>query len=297
MRFQWAFIRHTRLWFAVSLLLVLLAVAGLAVRGLNYGIDFTGGTQMNLNFLHATRVATVDQVLARQGLGGSTVVRLGRTGNNLVITTPNISEAERNHLLSVLRQQVGPFQEISTSRVSSIVGRQTETKALIAVLIAIAAIILYITIRFELRFALAGILAMVHDVVVTVGLIALIHIQLSQYFIMAILTIFGYSITDKIIVFDRIRENLQRRRKQESFESMVDLSLNQVLVRSIYTSTTVLIALAALLAFAGSNIRDFSLTMFIGVAVGTYSSICIASPLWLLLRQREERRARPRAAS
>lgn len=297
MRFHWAFTRHTRIWFAISALLVLVAIVGLAWRGLNYGIDFTGGTQMDLKFAQNTQVAQVERVLAQNGLGDSTVVRLGQTGNEFLITTPNISETQRNTLLEKLRTQVGAFQEVSTNRVSSIIGQQTEQKALIAVLIAIAAIILYITIRFEFRFALSGILAMVHDVVITVGLIALIHIQLSQYFIMAILTIFGYSITDKIIVFDRIRENLQRRRKQEGYEEMVDLSLNQVLVRSIYTSTTVLIALATLLAFAGSNIRDFSLTMFIGVAVGTYSSICIASPIWLILRQREERRARPRAAS
>ncbi|MCL6563653.1 MAG: protein translocase subunit SecF [Firmicutes bacterium] len=297
MRFHWAFTRHTRIWFAISALLVLVAIVGLAWRGLNYGIDFTGGTQMDLKFAQNTQVAQVERVLAQNGLGDSTVVRLGQTGNEFLITTPNISETQRNTLLEKLKTQVGAFQEVSTNRVSSIIGQQTEQKALIAVLIAIAAIILYITIRFEFRFALSGILAMVHDVVITVGLIALIHIQLSQYFIMAILTIFGYSITDKIIVFDRIRENLQRRRKQEGYEEMVDLSLNQVLVRSIYTSTTVLIALATLLAFAGSNIRDFSLTMFIGVAVGTYSSICIASPIWLILRQREERRARPRAAS
>jgi preprotein translocase subunit SecF len=297
MRFHWAFTRHTRIWFAISAFLVVVAIVGLAWRGLNYGIDFTGGTQMDLKFAQNTQVAQVERVLAQNGLGDSTVVRLGHTGNEFLITTPNISETQRNALLAKLKTQLGSFQEVSTNRVSSIIGQQTEQKALIAVLIAIAAIILYITIRFEFRFALSGILAMVHDVLITVGLIALIHIQLSQYFIMAILTIFGYSITDKIIVFDRIRENLQRRRKQEGYEEMVDLSLNQVLVRSIYTSTTVLIALATLLAFAGSNIRDFSLTMFIGVAVGTYSSICIASPIWLILRQREERRARPRAAS
>lgn len=297
MRFHWAFTRHTRIWFTISALLVLVAIVGLAWRGLNYGIDFTGGTQMDLKFAQNTQVAQVERVLAQNGLGDSTVVRLGQTGNEFLITTPSISQSQRDNLLQKLKTDVGRFQEVSTNRVSSIIGQQTEQKALIAVLIAIAAIILYITIRFEFRFALSGILAMVHDVLITVGLIALIHIQLSQYFIMAILTIFGYSITDKIIVFDRIRENLQRRRKQEGYEEMVDLSLNQVLVRSIYTSTTVLIALATLLAFAGSNIRDFSLTMFIGVAVGTYSSICIASPIWLILRQREERRARPRAVS
>jgi preprotein translocase subunit SecF len=236
-------------------------------------------------------------VLDAQHLHGSTIVYLGSGQRQVLITTPAISEHERDTLLTQLHR-VAPFKEISTNRVSAIVGRETERIAVVAVAIATVAIILYITLRFEFRFALAAIIALLHDVLITVGMIALIHIQLSEYFIMAVLTIFGYSVNDTIIIFDRIRENLHKRRKQEALEEVVNRSLNQVLVRSINTSSTVLIAVAALLIFGGSSIRDFSLTMLIGVFLGTYSSIFIASPVWILWRNRDDRRRahKPRPA-
>ncbi len=288
MRFNVQFIQHWKMWFVVSLLLVLVGIGGFFIRGLNYGIDFTGGTQFNLAFRHQVTTTKIQNTLGALHIVGSTVVFLGHGRQHVQISTPNISERERSSVLGALRHSVGAFKEISSSRVSSTIGKQTERRALIAVVIAMVAIVIYMTIRFELRFALAGIAAMVHDVIITVGLIALIHIQLTVYFIMAVLTIFGYSITDKIIVFDRIRENLHLRKKHEELEAMVNLSLNQVVVRSLYTSVTVLIALAALLLFAGSSIRDFSLTMFLGVMFGTYSSLFIASPLWMLWRKKEQ---------
>ncbi|MDA8193693.1 MAG: protein translocase subunit SecF [Thermaerobacter sp.] len=293
MRFHFRFVQHARTWLLLSGLLVLLGLGAFFIRGLNYGIDFTGGTQLNLLFNKPTSTTAIQRVLNGDHLVGSTVVFIGPGHRNTLITTTAISESERTRLLSQLQHGVGTYREIATNRVSSIIGQQTERRALYAVLLAMVAIVLYMTIRFEYRFALAGIVAMVHDVIITVGLIALIHIQLTEYFIMAILTIFGYSITDKIIVFDRIREKLPKRKKGEALEEVVNQSLNQVLVRSIYTSTTVLFALAALLIFGGSTIRDFALTMFLGVVVGTYSSIFVASPVWLYWRKRDDLR-RPR---
>lgn len=285
------FIKHWRKWFILSTVLVVLAASSFFIRGLNYGIDFTGGTQMNLRFSHNVTVSQLKSVLNQNRLSGSTVVFLGKSKTNVLMTTPTISEHQRTVILNQFHSKVGSFHEISTTRVSSIIGKQTEQHALLAVVLAMVAIVIYMTIRFEMRFALAGIVAMLHDVIITVGLIALIHIQLTEYFIMAILTIFGYSITDKIIVFDRIRENLRKDRHPKSLDDLVNKSLNQVLVRSIYTSSTVVIALLALLIFAGSSIRDFSLTMLLGVVFGTYSSIFIASPIWMLWKQRSERKA------
>lgn len=296
MSFHFDFIRRWRIWFATSGTLLAVAVLSLIFIGLNYGIDFTGGTQMTLRFQRAVSTVAVRHVLDQNRLQGSSIVYVGRGNKEVRITTPTISEKERGVLLSQFKK-VGSYQAISTSRVSSIIGQQTERTAILAVLIATVAIILYITIRFEFRFAISAILALIHDVVITVGLIALIHIQLTEYFIMAVLTIFGYSVNDTIIIFDRIRENLHRQRKNEPLEDVVNKSLNQVLVRSINTSSTVLIALAALLIFGGASIKDFSLTMFIGVFLGTYSSIFIASPIWILWRKREERtRRKPKPA-
>ncbi|MCY0900162.1 MAG: protein translocase subunit SecF [Firmicutes bacterium] len=291
MTFRLNFIKHWKLWFALSGAFLVIALLGIFVRGLNYGIDFTGGSQMDLRFQRPVTTAAIRRVLDAHHLNQSTVVYVGQGHQQVLITTPTISEHQRDVLLSQFHR-VAPYQEISTSRVSSIIGQQTERTALLAVIIATVAIITYITIRFEFRFALAAIIALLHDVIITVGLIALIHITLTEYFIMAVLTIFGYSVNDTIIIFDRIRENLHKQRKNEPLEDVVNRSLNQVLVRSINTSSTVLIALAALLAFGGASIRDFSATMLIGVFLGTYSSIFIASPVWILWRKRDDARRR-----
>jgi preprotein translocase subunit SecF len=294
MKTQVDFVKHYKLWFVLSGILTLVALFGIFVRGLNYGIDFTGGTEIVLKYQQPTTSAAVYQVLDQDKLSHSQVLFLGNTHRQVQITTPTISEGQRNTLLTKLKS-VGSYHEISTNRVSGIVGAQTERAALLAVLIATAAIIVYIAIRFEMRFALAGIIALLLDVIMTVGVVALIHVTLTVYFIMAVLTIFGYSMNDRIIVFDRIRENLHKQRKNEPLQEVVNRSLNQVLVRSINTSTTVMLALAALLVLGGSSLRDFSLTMLIGVFLGTFTSLFIASPVWMLWRLRDDERRRTSA--
>lgn len=283
------FVKHWKIWFILSAALLVISLFGIFVRGLNYGIDFTGGVQFDLKFAHAITTTQVSHVLDTQHLTQSSVVYIGRGHRQVLITTPTISEQERSVVLSQMKT-VAPYQEISSTRVSSIIGQQTERTAVLAVLIATVAIILYITIRFEFRFAVAGIIALLLDVIVTVGLIGLIHVVLTTYFIMAVLTIFGYSMNDRIIVFDRIRENLHRQKKNEPLDDVVNKSLNQVLVRSINTSTTVMLALAALLVLGGSSLRDFSLTMLLGVFIGTFTSLFIASPVWWLWRKRDDAR-------
>lgn len=287
MPFHFQFVKHWRTWFALSAILMLVALFGIFVRGLNYGIDFTGGTQMDLRFNHAVSSTQLQGPLGQYHLSGnSTVVFVGSGHREVLITTPTISEQARAGLLAAFKTHVGTFSAIGTSRVSSIIGQQTEQTALLAVLIAIAGIILYIAIRFEFRFAMAAIISLVHTVVIAVGIVALIHISLTQYFVMAVLTVFGYAISDTIIIFDRIRENLRKQKRGEALDELVNKSLNQVLVRSINTSSTVIFALLAILVFGGSTIRDFALTMLLGVLFGTYSSIFIASPIWLLWRNK-----------
>lgn len=291
------FIKHWKRWFVLSAVVTVIALYGIFVRGLNYGIDFTGGTQMNLKFSHAITTQAVNRVLDQDHLSQSTVVMIGTTHRQVLVTTPTISVGQRSQLLGKMKT-VGSYQEISTSQVSSIIGQQTERTALLAVILATVAIIIYITIRFEFRFAVAGIIALLLDVIMAVGMVALIHVVLTTYFIMAVLTIFGYSMNDRIIVFDRIRENLHRQKKNEPVEEVVNRSLNQVLIRSINTSTTVMLALAALLVLGGASLRDFSLTMLLGVFFGTFTSLFIASPVWLLWRLRDDarRRANPKPA-
>ncbi|MDA8205424.1 MAG: protein translocase subunit SecF [Thermaerobacter sp.] len=287
MKIQLDFVKHYKLWFLLSGMLVLVALLGIFMRGLNYGIDFTGGTQMVVKYPRPVTSAAVSRVLKKENLSQSQVLFMGSSHQEVQITTPTISEHERNLVLAKLKT-VGNYQEISTNRVSGIVGAQTGRTALLAVLIATAAIIIYIAIRFEMRFALAGIIALLLDVVITVGVVALIHVTLTVYFIMAVLTIFGYSMNDRIIVFDRIRENLHKQRKNEPLEDVVNRSLNQVVMRSINTSSTVMLALAALLILGGASLRDFSVTMLLGVFFGTFTSLFVASPVWMLWRKRDD---------
>lgn len=287
MPFHFEFVKHWRTWFTLSAILMLVALFGIFVRGLNYGIDFTGGTQMDLRFSHTVSSTALRGPLSQFHLSGnSSIVFVGSGHREVLITTPTIAEHTRASLLAAFKTHVGPFAAIGTSRVSSVIGQQTEQTALLAVLIAVVGIILYIAVRFEFRFAMAAIISLVHTVVIAVGVVALIHIPLTQYFVMAVLTVFGYAISDTIIIFDRIRENLHKQKRGEPLEDLVNKSLNQVLVRSINTSTTVIFALLAILVFGGSTIRDFALTMLLGVLFGTYSSIFIASPIWLLWRSK-----------
>ncbi len=287
MPFHFEFVKHWRAWFALSAILMLVALFGIFVRGLNYGIDFTGGTQMDLRFQHSVSSTALRGPLSQFHLSSnSSIVFVGSGHREALITTPTIAEHTRAALLAAFKTRVGSFAAIGTSRVSSVIGQQTEQTALLAVLIAVVGIILYIALRFEFRFAMAAIISLVHTVVIAVGIVALIHIPLTQYFVMAVLTVFGYAISDTIIIFDRIRENLHLKKRGEALADLVNKSLNQVLVRSINTSSTVIFALLAILVFGGSTIRDFALTMLLGVLFGTYSSIFIASPIWLLWRSK-----------
>ena len=287
MPFHFEFVKHWRAWFALSAILMLVALFGIFVRGLNYGIDFTGGTQMDLRFQHSVSSTALRGPLSQFHLSSnSSIVFVGSGHREALITTPTIAEHTRAALLAAFKARVGSFAAIGTSRVSSVIGQQTEQTALLAVLIAVVGIILYIALRFEFRFAMAAIISLVHTVVIAVGIVALIHIPLTQYFVMAVLTVFGYAISDTIIIFDRIRENLHLKKRGEALADLVNKSLNQVLVRSINTSSTVIFALLAILVFGGSTIRDFALTMLLGVLFGTYSSIFIASPIWLLWRSK-----------
>ncbi|MCY0881308.1 MAG: protein translocase subunit SecF, partial [Firmicutes bacterium] len=181
MRYHVNFLKHWRVWLLASGLLMVLALGAFFIRGLNYGIDFTGGTEMNLQYVHTVSDKQINKVLAEQHIAGSRVVFAGAKHRDVLITTPPISEHQRDMLLNRLNT-LGKYKEISTSRVSSTIGQQTERHALLAVVLAVIAIILYIAVRFEWRFAFSGILAMVHDVVISVGLIALIHIQVNETF-------------------------------------------------------------------------------------------------------------------
>lgn len=290
-----SFVRTRGVAFALSLLLLAAGMIAWAVRGLNYNVEFTGGAAWTLRFEQPVEAGPVRSVIEDQGLRDP-IVQLAEGGKVALVRTPHVDQATQQKVLDALGKQVAPVQLEQFDSISPVIGREIKEKGLLALGLATVGMIVYMTVRFEFWFAVAAILAMLHDVFVVVGLFALLQWQVDSSFIAALLTVFGYSINDTVVVFDRIRENLRLRRK-EPLEELVDRSIRQVLRRSLLTGTTTLLALAAVFVFGGDTIRAFSGAMFFGILFGTYSSIFVASPLWYVLRQRAaQRQAQTRAA-
>ncbi|PZN12650.1 MAG: protein translocase subunit SecF [Bacillota bacterium] len=279
-----SFVRSRGIAFAVSLLLLVAGMVAWAVRGLNYNVEFTGGTAWTLTFEEQVQAEEVRRVLAENGVGDDAIVQLAEGGRVAIVRTPHVDEATKQRVLADLKEKVAPVHLDQFDSISPVIGREIKQRGLLALALATVGMILYMTVRFEFRFALAAIIAMLHDVFVTIGLFALLQWEVDSSFIAALLTVFGYSINDTVVVFDRIRENLRLRRK-EPLDELVDRSIRQVLRRSLLTGTTTLLALLAVIAFGGETVRTFAGAMFIGIFFGTYSSIFVASPLWYVLRQ------------
>ena len=291
-----SFVRTRAVAFAISLLLLAAGMIAWAVRGLNYNVEFTGGTAWTLRFAKPVTAEQVRAVLEEQGLGEGSIVQLAEEGRVAILRTPHVDQATQQKVLAGLKERAGTVTLDQFDSISPVIGREIKEKGILALVLATVGMIVYMTVRFEFWFAVAAILAMLHDVFMVVGLFALLHWEVDASFIAAILTVFGYSINDTVVVFDRIRENLRLRRK-EPLDELVDRSIRQVLRRSLLTGTTTLLALAAVFAFGGETVRTFAGAMFFGIFFGTYSSIFVASPLWYVLRQRVARReAAARAA-
>ena len=281
--------------FALSLLLLAAGMIAWAVRGLNYNVEFTGGAAWTLRFERTVTAGAVRSVLAEQGVEDA-VVQLSEGDRVALLRTPAVDQATQQRVLRALEERLGPVRLEQFDSISPVIGREIRERGILALALATVGMVVYMTIRFEFWFAVAAILAMLHDVFMVVGLFALLQWQVDSSFIAALLTVFGYSINDTVVVFDRIRENLRLRRK-EPLDQLVDRSIQQVLRRSLLTGTTTLLALAAVFAFGGETIRAFAGALFFGILFGTYSSIFVASPLWYVLRQRAaRRRAAARAA-
>lgn len=291
MKVQLQFIRYSRIWLAISGLLAVVAAVSLFTRGLNYSIDFTGGVIMDLKFARPASVQAIRGVLADRGFQDAVIREVtGSGGREFLITTRKSSEQARQEALNDLKARVGSFDQLSMDVVTPVIGDELKRNALLGVLIATIGMLLYITVRFEWRFGLAAIIALLHDVFLTIGFFSVFRLPVDTSFVAAILTVFGYSINDTIIVFDRIRENLRTRRK-ESLGELVDKSLSQVLARSVNTSLTTLLAIAAVFFFGGRTLKDLALALMVGIGFGAYSSIFVASPVWVLITERLARRS------
>lgn len=278
-----------KVWFTISAVILGIGIlAMLILGGLNLGIDFTGGTLMQLRFQGDVTVSDVRGILSGQELEdldlGKIVVQ--RSGDEMLIRTRELSDEDMEKVLSVLQEKLGTVDNKGIKRIGPVVGRETFKSAALGLLLASLFMLIYIYIRFEFLFAVAALSALLHDALAVLGIFALMRFEVNSPFIAAILTIIGYSINDTIVIYDKIRENMKYRKK-ETMEQVVNKSIKQSLRRSINTSITTLLVVTALLIFGDAVIREFSLALFFGIIVGTYSSIFIASPLWLTLKTRE----------
>ncbi|NLV16071.1 MAG: protein translocase subunit SecF [Syntrophomonadaceae bacterium] len=278
-------IKMRKVFYILSLVLLIPAIVSLAYQGLNLGIDFTGGTLIHLRFEQKVDIEQVREVLGNENIGRDLPIQ--ESGNNeFIIRTHDLSQEQSNKLMKGFQDELGEMQVLRNEKVGATMGKELTNKALISIGIASVLMLLYISFRFEFKFGVAAVLALLHNVIIVAGIFSIFQWEVDAAFVAALLTILGYSINDTIVVFDRIRENLRLRRK-EPYDVIVDKSVLQTVNRSINTVLTVVFCLVALLVLGGSTIKFFILAMLMGVIIGCYSSICIASPLWYDLKVRE----------
>ena len=276
-------VEKTKLWFAMSLFIIVIGMGFMAVKGLNLGIDFKGGTALTIGMNQKFDKADVDKIVDKHAKGEY----LSKTVDNgkdieITVKTDVLSADQIGTMVKEINTAFKSSKLISQNTVGGSIGSELESKAIFALIVATICMLVYVGIRFEFKFGAAAIIALLHDVLITIGVYAVFRIPVNAPFIAAILTVIGYSINDTIVIFDRIREN-QRIMRKSSIEEIVNTSVKQTLSRSINTVATVLISIIAVYALVPS-IRELSEPLIIGIAVGCYSSIFIASPVWVLLK-------------
>jgi SecD/SecF fusion protein len=289
------FMKRRYLWFAISGAIVAIAVGALAVKGLNLGIDFKGGTQVTFTTPKPVSLTSVRTEAARIGpepiVQGRGKAVGGDQYKSFQLRLRSLTSAQTTQLSNDIKQRFGQDIALQIQTVSSSFGRQIARSAIIAILFSLLLIILYVAIRFDFKFAGPVIVALLHDVVITVGVYALIGREVSNSTVAAVLTVLGYSIYDTIIIFDRIRENIPLMRRAP-FATIANVSLWETIRRSLATTFITLLPIGALLAFGGATLQDFAFALMVGILSGAYSSIFIAAPLLTIWKEREPEFAR-----
>ncbi|MEP7176371.1 MAG: protein translocase subunit SecF [Gemmatimonadales bacterium] len=288
------FIAARRYAYLLTALFIIPGVVFLLVKGLNYSIEFTGGTLIQVHGRAPVDVAALRTGLERQGIRGAEIQNFG-SPNEFVVRarvakpgtdandTQGTADAVRQALLGVLGAD--SFTIVRTEAVGPKVGGELRQKAFLAIFLSFFAVLAYLAYRFEWRFGLAAVSATAHDIVATIAFISMLRLEVSLTVVAAVLSMVGYSLNDTIIIFDRVRENLKKH-KRDGFEQILNRSINETLPRSVLTHGTTLSTLLALTIFGGEVIRPFALVMFFGVFTGTFSSIYIASPVLMAIERR-----------
>lgn len=291
-------IGRRRIWFLLSGAVVAISAFALFIPGPNLGIDFTGGAILELDNRAGATADEVRDEMARLGREGAVVQLVADEQDKTITVRTESLGSERPEILEGLAALAGVEpSNISVQDIGPKWGRQISAKAIQALVIFLVVVVLYISFRFEWKMAIAAIVALFHDLVITFGVYALTGREVTPEAVIAILTILGYSLYDTVVIFDKVKENTESLSlvSRETYAGTVNLSLNQVLMRSVNTSLVVLFPVGALMLFGGETLQNFAFALFVGIVVGTYSSIFVASPLLAVLKEREPRLAQIRS--
>lgn len=278
-------IEKTKIWFSVSFLVIVLGIGFMVYRGgLNFGIDFIGGSKVIIQMPDDFTKSEVDEIIKKYAEDAVT-----NTVNDtqLEVKAKDLDSTKVSEMMNELKEKYALEDDalVSQDEIGASVSSELTRNSLISLSIAVIAMLIYVAIRFEFKFGISAIIALVHDILITVAIYAIFNVPVNTPFIVAILTIVGYSINDTIVIFDRIRENINKMRRSSPAE-VANISVTQTMSRSINTTLTTLFTIIAVNVFVPS-VREFTFPLIIGIACGAYSSIFIASPVWVLLKNRK----------
>lgn len=277
-------VEKKKIWFLISVAIMVVGLVIGIMQGLNFGIDFSGGTMIHINMGKVIEPSEVKEITSKYNLDAD-IIHAGYSKNEIIIKTKiNLPNEDRVTIFNDFKEKYNLTDDdlLEAEQFSPSIGKEIRDKALLAIIIAAIGMLIYITLRFEIKFALAAICALLHDILILLAFYAIFRVPINSPFIAALLTIVGYSINDTIVVFDRIRENIKGAKKKY-YSKIVNNSVKQTINRSINTSFTTLITIACLYILGVDSIREFALPLIAGVISGTYSSIFIASPVWYIL--------------
>lgn len=288
---MFSIVKNYKIFFSITIIFLLIGFGSNVTRGFNLGIDFTGGSIVDLTFENPVNVAQVRDVLKEHDMGNS-IIQLensdGKTeANSVLIRTGVVEDTELRATMNDLQSKLGNYQIQRVEQVGATIGSELVQQAAMAIVLSWVLMIAYITFRFEFKFAIAAIIALIIDVLVVLSYFSLFQMEMDSSFVAALLTVVGYSVNGTIVIFDRIRENLKIHRRSESLGEMVDNSIWQCMTRTIYTVATSLFAIVSIFLFGGETIHNFSFAMLVGFASGAYTSIFLAGPMWMFLKNKK----------
>jgi preprotein translocase SecF subunit len=281
-----------KLWFLISGLIILVGIGGLFIKGFNLGIDFSGGTMIQVEMGKMYEVKQIKEDIAAFDLDPQ-ILHVGADKSSIIIRTKDVvSSDERREVFNVLKTKYALNENalVAAELFGPAIGAEISRKAALSIALASLGILIYVSMRFEWRFGVASIMAILHDVLIVMTVYIVFQIPVNSAFIAAILTVVGYSINDTIVIFDRIREDIKTTKRRDMMELAND-AVNETLARSINTSLTTVLVIFALYVFGVTAIKDLALPLMVGILTGAYSSITIASPIWVLLKQHSNRHA------